>query len=683
MSRGVIPLTAALVLTSVLAITAPANATTFCLGVADPGCTAEGTLQNALNAAAADAQATSVVEIGPGTVPELQLQYPVPSVPGHTTTIVGASGNDPTVLTHASGDPHPVFECFGGALTLHNLKVQVPAGATTAGVTGDPSCSLTLDTVTVDGSQGTGTAVNSTGTLTVRSSTITAAPTATAVSIAPTAASTFQDSTITGATALLDLGPAAVTAHRLTLSATGAANAGAAVQSSSPNATLAIDDSLIRTATGASALHTISGTTGRTSAITARQITAVAGDVTVATPFWAHSDLGTSTISVYDSIASGYGEGVVLEGAGTSAAIDLHHTVLTSPATPAVATGTTTYAHSDDVLDIATHAPLFVAPATGNFHLGAASTLIDEDATALTAGESTTDLFGKARIVGSKRDLGAIEHQPPTASASAAATAKIGQPVAFSGTGASDAGPANFSWNFGDGATATGASPTHAYAAPGDYHWTLTVGDTKGTTTSAAGDITITASPPTVSSSTPDAITATTVTLHGTVNPNGAATVYRFDYGATATYGGQSTQAAIGAGTSVVAAAATISNLQPNHVYHWRIVAIQGATPVYGSDQTFSTAPGPPGGPSSGAGGTTTTKPTTKSTNKPAVKCKVPRLTNKTLAQARKALTKANCRLGTVKKHKMRTHHGRVVTQQRKAGRTYARNTKIGVTVGK
>jgi len=677
MSRGVIPLTLALVLTSVLAITASANATTFCLGVADPGCTAEGTLQNALNAAAADTQASSTIEIGPGTVPELQLQYPAPSL-AHPVTVVGATGNDPTILTHASGDPHPVLECFGGALTLHNLQVRVPTGASTAGVTGDPSCSLTLDTVTVNASLGTGIAVNATGTLTVRNSTITAAPSATAVSIAPAQASTLSDSTITGATAVLDLGPAAVTAHRLTLSATGAANAGAAVQSGSPNATLAIDDSLIRTASGASALHTISGSSGHTEAITARQITAVAGDATAAPPFWAHSDLGTSTISVFDSIASGYGQGVVLEGAGTAATIDLHHTALTSPASPAVATGTTSYAHSDDVLDIATHPPLFVAPASGNFHLGAASTLLDEDTAVLAPGESSTDLFSRPRIVGTRRDLGAIEHQPPTASASSPATGKIGQPVTFTGSGASDAGPANLVWNFGDGATGTGASPTHTYAAPGSYHWTLTVGDTKGTTTSAAGDITITAVPPTVSSATPDGITATTVTLHGTVNPNGAATIYRFDYGSTATYGGQSTQAAVGAGTTVVAATATIANLQPDHVYHWRIVAVQGATAVYGTDQTFTTAPAPPGSQPTDPG-----PKTSKTTNNATNKCKVPRLTNKTLAQARKALTKAHCRLGTVKKRKMRTHHGRVVTQQRKAGRTYARNTRVGVTVGK
>ncbi len=682
MSRGVIPLTTALVVTSVLALAGPASATTFCLGVPDPGCTAEGTLQNALNAAAADTQATSTVEIGPGTVPENQLQYPAPSIANHTVTILGTSTTDPTVLTHSSGDPHPVFECLGGPVTLHNIQVRVPTGATTAAITGDTPCALTLDGVTVDATQGTGSGVGSSGTLTIRNSTVTASGTATAVSVAPALASSISDSKLTGSSALVDLGPAALTAHRLTLSATGAGNNGVAIQSATANAALTIDDSLIRTASGATALRATSGGTGRTVAITARQITAVAADSSPTPPFWAHSDVGTASISVFDSVASGYPQGVTLEGAGTLASIDLHHTALTSPATAGTATGNTSYGHSDDAIDIATHPALFVNPAAGNFHLGANSTLLDEDATALTAGESTTDLFGHARIVGPKRDLGAIEHQPPTASATSPGSAKIGQPVAFTGSGASDAGLTNFAWSFGDGATASVASPSHTYSVPGVYHWTLVVGDGKGTQTSVAGDITIAAIPPTVAWLAPDAIGATTATLHGSVNPMGAATSYRFDYGTTASYGQQSTQTAIGSAAAPVAAAATIANLAPSQTYHARVVAVQGATAVYGTDQTFTTTAAAPPGSGSTGGGTTTTK-TTKTTTSTSTKCKVPRLTGKTLAQARKLLSKAHCRLGTVRKRKMRTHHGRIVLQQRRAGKTYTRNTRIGVTVGK
>jgi PKD repeat protein len=41
-------------------------------------------------------------------------------------------------------------------------------------------------------------------------------------------------------------------------------------------------------------------------------------------------------------------------------------------------------------------------------------------------------------------------------------------------------GIAGRAWDFGDGATATGSSPTHRYAAPGTFTITLTVGTFDG-----------------------------------------------------------------------------------------------------------------------------------------------------------------------------------------------------------
>ncbi|HWN82487.1 MAG TPA: PKD domain-containing protein, partial [Candidatus Udaeobacter sp.] len=52
-------------------------------------------------------------------------------------------------------------------------------------------------------------------------------------------------------------------------------------------------------------------------------------------------------------------------------------------------------------------------------------------------------------------------------------------PVAFDGSGSSDANgdSLNYQWSFGDGASATGATPTHTYASPGSYPVILTVSD--------------------------------------------------------------------------------------------------------------------------------------------------------------------------------------------------------------
>lgn len=58
------------------------------------------------------------------------------------------------------------------------------------------------------------------------------------------------------------------------------------------------------------------------------------------------------------------------------------------------------------------------------------------------------------------------------------------QPIAFDGTSSSDPGgsPLAYSWTFGDGATGTGATPSHAYQAAGTFTVTLVVDN--GTTSS-------------------------------------------------------------------------------------------------------------------------------------------------------------------------------------------------------
>ena len=53
-----------------------------------------------------------------------------------------------------------------------------------------------------------------------------------------------------------------------------------------------------------------------------------------------------------------------------------------------------------------------------------------------------------------------------------------GQPLELDGTGS--IGGASFGWDLGDGATATGPTPTHTYTAPGRYVVQLVVGDRSG-----------------------------------------------------------------------------------------------------------------------------------------------------------------------------------------------------------
>jgi VCBS repeat-containing protein len=85
-------------------------------------------------------------------------------------------------------------------------------------------------------------------------------------------------------------------------------------------------------------------------------------------------------------------------------------------------------------------------------------------------------------------------NQPPVADANGPYTGTTGQPVAFDGSGSSDpdGNIVSYDWNFGDGSTGTGVTPSHTYAAAGGYNVSLTVTDDAGDTDTASTTATIT-----------------------------------------------------------------------------------------------------------------------------------------------------------------------------------------------
>jgi len=82
-------------------------------------------------------------------------------------------------------------------------------------------------------------------------------------------------------------------------------------------------------------------------------------------------------------------------------------------------------------------------------------------------------------------------------------------------------------------------------------------------------------------------ITETSVTLNGTVNPNGYATNYNFEWGTTTSYGSTTTSVAVGSGTSDINVNAPLSGLTSGTVYHYRIAAVNSEGTAYGDDVTF------------------------------------------------------------------------------------------------
>ena len=97
--------------------------------------------------------------------------------------------------------------------------------------------------------------------------------------------------------------------------------------------------------------------------------------------------------------------------------------------------------------------------------------------------------------------------------------------------------------------------------------------------------------PPVVSTGGAEGVGETSVTLTGSVDPEGLPTTYRFEYGPSEAYGSSWPGVVVDAGSGSVGAAVAISvpNLQPGATYHYRLVASNEDGTTYGADQVFST----------------------------------------------------------------------------------------------
>jgi hypothetical protein len=97
------------------------------------------------------------------------------------------------------------------------------------------------------------------------------------------------------------------------------------------------------------------------------------------------------------------------------------------------------------------------------------------------------------------------------------------------------------------------------------------------------------AAPPSATTGSPSNVGQSSATVNGTVNPNGQSTTYYFKYGATTTYGLQTTPAGAGSGNGIVAVHAALDGLSPNTTYHYQLVATSSAGMTNGSDETLTT----------------------------------------------------------------------------------------------
>lgn len=130
-----------------------------------------------------------------------------------------------------------------------------------------------------------------------------------------------------------------------------------------------------------------------------------------------------------------------------------------------------------------------------------------------------------------------------------------------------------------------GASPTRLTAGPDGNLWF-----TQAASPGRVARITV---GPRITTGAASGIGPGSAVLNGTVRPNGQTTIYRFEYGTSTAYGSQTPDAPLGAGLAELPASAPVDGLQPETLYHYRLVATNDSATTLGEDATFTTTSPP------------------------------------------------------------------------------------------
>ena len=129
---------------------------------------------------------------------------------------------------------------------------------------------------------------------------------------------------------------------------------------------------------------------------------------------------------------------------------------------------------------------------------------------------------------------------PPIADAGGPYSGVVGAPVSFDGTGSGDPDGTitSYAWDFGDGGTASGATPTHTFSVDGTFTVSLTVTDNDGLADVGATSATINAAggnvPPVANANGPYSGTegvAVQFSSEGSMDTDGTVVSYAWDFG--------------------------------------------------------------------------------------------------------------------------------------------------------
>lgn len=139
------------------------------------------------------------------------------------------------------------------------------------------------------------------------------------------------------------------------------------------------------------------------------------------------------------------------------------------------------------------------------------------------------------------KTVSATNRAPTSSFTYSPASPTTSETINFDGTGSSDADGSisSYSWTFGDGATATGATPGHAYTDDGSYTVELTVTDDDGSTHTSSQTVSVTNRGPSASFTYSPTSPTTNETVNfdgsGSSDPDGSVSSYSWNFGDGAT----------------------------------------------------------------------------------------------------------------------------------------------------
>ena len=127
----------------------------------------------------------------------------------------------------------------------------------------------------------------------------------------------------------------------------------------------------------------------------------------------------------------------------------------------------------------------------------------------------------------------------------------------------------------GSGSGSVSVSATlHNLKPDTTYEFRLVAANSSGTSDGVEETFTtIPANRPTVVTGTASGVLTSSVTLSGTVNPNGSDATYRFEYGTTSAYGSKTAIVDGGSGTTASQVSTALTGLKPDTEYIFRLVA--------------------------------------------------------------------------------------------------------------